>query len=195
MAALALLGQGLVLEGWGGAGWATTALGLLLIPLVIYLPFVPGLRSDLTSTLGHPAIYAGPVGWMTGCSPQAAPTEEPPPEEVESPVEATAEAPTEVPAEEPVPAPTATPAAVPTEPFPLRQVFPETLYWSAESLTDESGNLTLDLPLADNVTTWRLTTLASTREGELLSCPGSTIHRYRILYIYLVQKIFYQNRN
>jgi uncharacterized protein YfaS (alpha-2-macroglobulin family) len=53
------------------------------------------------------------------------------------------------------------------EPFPLRQVFPETLYWNAEALTDENGRLALDLPLADNITTWRLTALASTREGEL----------------------------
>ena len=167
VAALALLGQGLVLEGWGGAGWATTALGLLLIPLAIYLPFVPGLSSNLTRTLGHPALYAGPVGWLTGCGAMAPRTEAPPAEEVESLVEATVEMPTEAPAEEPALAPTATSAPAPTEPFPLRQVFPETLYWSAESLTDENGHLTLDLPLADSITSWRLTALASTREGEL----------------------------
>ncbi|MEA3339366.1 MAG: alpha-2-macroglobulin family protein, partial [Chloroflexota bacterium] len=164
--ALVVLGQGLVLEGWGGAGWAATALGLLLIPLVIYLPFVPSLSSDLTRALGYPALYAGPVGWLTGCGAMV-PTEAPPAEEVEAPAEATAAALTESPAEELVPAPTATALPAPTEPFPLRQVFPETLYWSAESLTGEDGRLTLDLPLADNVTTWRLTALASTREGEL----------------------------
>ncbi len=167
VAALAVLGQGLALEGQRAAGWTITLLGLLLVPLAIYLPFVPGLRSDLTRTLGHPALYAGPLGWVTGCSPLAAPTEAPPLEEVEAPAEATAAATTEALAEEPTPAPTAPPEAVPTEPFPLRQVFPETLYWSAESLTDEEGKLTLDLPLADNVTTWRLTALASTQEGEL----------------------------
>ena len=63
--------------------------------------------------------------------------------------------------------PTSPPAPTPGEPFPLRQVFPETLYWSAETLTGEDGSLALDLPLADNVTTWQLTALASTREGEL----------------------------
>ena len=67
----------------------------------------------------------------------------------------------------PAPAPTATPASVAREPFPLRRIFPETLYWDAEALTDESGHLALDLPLADNITTWRLTALASTQEGEL----------------------------
>ena len=166
VATLAVLGQGLVLEGWRWPGWATTLLALLLIPLVVYLPFVPGLQSNLTHTLGHPALYAGPLGWLTGCGAMA-PTEAPPAEEVESPAEVTAEAPAESPAEEPAPAPTATAATIPTEPFPLRQVFPETIYWSAESLTGENGNLTLDLPLADSITTWRLTALASTREGEL----------------------------
>ena len=80
-----------------------------------------------------------------------------------------------VPPATPSPAPSATAAAAPTgtpvpavrEPFPLRQVFPETLYWNAEAVTDENGHLALDLPLADNITTWRLTALASTREGEL----------------------------
>jgi len=177
VAALATLGQGLALEGWSRPGRATTLLGLLLIPLVIYLPFVPGLTSDLTRTLGNPVLYAGPVGWLTGC---AAPTAAPEVVEVEVTRIVEKEGETIVEVEQvvvtatPTPAPTGAPSAAtptpmpgPTEPFPLRQVFPETLYWSAESLTDENGNLALDLPLADNITTWRLTALASTREGEL----------------------------
>jgi anti-sigma factor RsiW len=178
VAALATLGQGLVLEGWSRPGWATTLLGLLLIPLVIYLPFVPSLTSDLTHTLGNPALYAGPVGWLTGCGAPAA-TSEVVEIEVTRVVEKEGETVVEV--EEvvvtatPSPAPTGVPAAAatptplpgPAEPFPLRQVLPETLYWSAESLADENGDLVLDLPLADNITTWRLTALASTKEGEL----------------------------
>lgn len=173
VAALATLGQGLVVEGWSRAGWATTLLGLLLVPLVVYLPFVPAFSSNLTRTLGNPALYAGPVGWATGCArvPTEAPAEEAPEptEAVEREAEATA-APAPTPTTAPVapPAtPTLPPAPAPGEPFPLRQVFPETLYWSAETLTDEDGSLALDLPLADNVTTWRLTALASTQEGEL----------------------------
>jgi anti-sigma factor RsiW len=185
VAALATLGQGLVLEGWRAAGWATTLMALLLIPLVIYLPFVPGAASDLTRTVGNPALYAGPVGWLAGC---AAPT--PTPEAVEKTVEVEVEktaeaevpateappeeapteapAPTAAPAEEaPAAVPTSTAAPTPVEPFPLRQVFPETLYWNAEAITDEDGNLTLDLPLADTITTWRLTALASTQEGDV----------------------------
>jgi hypothetical protein len=172
VAALTTLGQGLVLEGWRRSGWATTLLGLLLIPLVVYLPFVPGLASGLTWSVGNPTLYAGPVGWLVGCA--YAPTEEP--MEAESSPEAAVEA-TAVPAElteapaveepAPTPAPTASPAPSAGEPFPLRQVFPETLYWNAEALTDEDGRLALDLPLSDNVTTWRLTALASTQDGEL----------------------------
>jgi len=164
VAALATLGQGLVLEGWTRAGWGITLLGLILIPLVVYLPFVPALDSGLTRALGSPALYAGPVGWATGCA--ASPTEAPVAEPTRAP-EMEAEEAEATAAPTPAPTPTTTPPPSPVEPFPLRQVFPETLYWSAEALTDENGRLTLDLPLADNVTTWRLTALASTQEGEL----------------------------
>jgi hypothetical protein len=206
---VAALGQGLVLEKRRVTGWATTALALLLIPLAVYLPFVPGAASGLTRALGNPAVYAGPVGWLTGCCPaatpeavavtkvvekegeevvitkiakatmppEAAPTKAPPaaatkaPSVTAKPTELAAEA-TLVPALTPTPAlppPTSAPTAVslPTEPYPLRQVFPETLYWDPEALTDESGALALDLELADSVTTWRLTALASTRDGDV----------------------------
>jgi uncharacterized protein YfaS (alpha-2-macroglobulin family) len=56
---------------------------------------------------------------------------------------------------------------LPSEPYPLRQVFPETLYWDPQAVTGEDGSLTFDLPLADTITTWRLSALASTQNGEL----------------------------
>ncbi|MFQ5611441.1 MAG: alpha-2-macroglobulin family protein [Anaerolineae bacterium] len=49
----------------------------------------------------------------------------------------------------------------------LRQFFPETLYWNPEVLTDESGTAQLTIPLADSITTWRLTALASSQDGRL----------------------------
>ena len=64
------------------------------------------------------------------------------------------------------PSPTATPVPF-AETYPLRQVFPETLYWNPDALTDKEGRLTLDIPLADTITTWRLTALATTREGHM----------------------------
>jgi 5-hydroxyisourate hydrolase-like protein (transthyretin family) len=49
----------------------------------------------------------------------------------------------------------------------LRQYFPETLYWAPEVLTDESGFVSLEVPMADSITTWRLTALASSQDGRL----------------------------
>ena len=49
----------------------------------------------------------------------------------------------------------------------LRQYFPETLYWNPEVVTDESGFVSLEIPMADSITTWRLTALASSQDGRL----------------------------
>jgi hypothetical protein len=54
----------------------------------------------------------------------------------------------------------------------LRQYFPEALYWNPEAVTDESGHLTLEIPMADSITTWRLTALASAQEGQLGSATA-----------------------
>ncbi|NQT48496.1 MAG: hypothetical protein HQ578_05920, partial [Chloroflexi bacterium] len=53
------------------------------------------------------------------------------------------------------------------EPPRLRQYFPETMYWEPEAITDENGYLMLEIPMADSITTWRLTALASTQDGRL----------------------------
>jgi hypothetical protein len=53
------------------------------------------------------------------------------------------------------------------EPPRLRQYFPETLYWAPEVLTDEEGFVSLQIPMADSITTWRLTALASSQDGRL----------------------------
>jgi hypothetical protein len=49
----------------------------------------------------------------------------------------------------------------------LRQFFPETLFWLPEAETDASGHLSLDIPMADSITTWRLSALASSQDGRL----------------------------
>jgi uncharacterized protein YfaS (alpha-2-macroglobulin family) len=49
----------------------------------------------------------------------------------------------------------------------LRQYFPETLYWAPEVVTDEDGFASLEIPMADSITTWRLTALASSQDGRL----------------------------
>ncbi|MEM7534035.1 MAG: MG2 domain-containing protein, partial [Chloroflexota bacterium] len=49
----------------------------------------------------------------------------------------------------------------------LRQFFPETLYWMPEVETDENGVAQLDVPIADSITTWRISVLASDKDGNL----------------------------
>jgi len=58
-------------------------------------------------------------------------------------------------------------ASEPAAPPRVRQWFPETLCWEPELITDDNGNVTLDLDLADSITTWRLTTSAISSEGQL----------------------------
>jgi hypothetical protein len=58
-------------------------------------------------------------------------------------------------------------AAVGEEAPRLRQYFPETLYWAPEVVTDEGGFVALEIPMADSITTWRLTALASSQDGRL----------------------------
>ncbi|HEY9075112.1 MAG TPA: alpha-2-macroglobulin family protein [Anaerolineaceae bacterium] len=52
----------------------------------------------------------------------------------------------------------------------LRQFFPETMLWLPDAKTDAAGKLHLDIPVADSITTWRMTALASTQDGRI----GST---------------------
>jgi hypothetical protein len=49
----------------------------------------------------------------------------------------------------------------------VRQHFPETLLWRPELITDDQGRATLDLALADSITTWRLTASAVSADGRL----------------------------
>jgi uncharacterized protein YfaS (alpha-2-macroglobulin family) len=49
----------------------------------------------------------------------------------------------------------------------IRSYFPETLYVNPVVITDKQGRATLRIPLADSITTWRMTMLASTKKGAL----------------------------
>lgn len=49
----------------------------------------------------------------------------------------------------------------------LREYFPETLVWKPEIVTDKKGRATLEFPSADNITTWKLSAVASTINGEI----------------------------
>lgn len=48
----------------------------------------------------------------------------------------------------------------------LREYFPETLFWSPELITDKNGKATINFKMADNITTWKVYTIASTKNGK-----------------------------
>ncbi len=66
--------------------------------------------------------------------------------------------------------------AAAVEPPRLRQYFPETMLWLPDAVTEVDGSLHLDVPVADSITTWRMTVLASTQSGQL----GSTVQGLRV---------------
>lgn len=49
----------------------------------------------------------------------------------------------------------------------IRSYFPETLYVNPKLITDKQGRAMVRIPLADSITTWRMTMLASTKQGAL----------------------------
>lgn len=49
----------------------------------------------------------------------------------------------------------------------LREYFPETLLWNPELVTDKNGRAELKFKLADNITTWKLYAIASTKNGKI----------------------------
>lgn len=64
----------------------------------------------------------------------------------------------------------------------LRSDFPETLLWRPEVITDDHGQYTLDVDLADSITTWRLTASAVTADGRL----GATQSAIRVFQPFFV---------
>jgi hypothetical protein len=49
----------------------------------------------------------------------------------------------------------------------LREYFPETLLWQPEVLTDRVGHIAVKVPLADSITTWKVSVIASTLDGHI----------------------------
>ncbi len=49
----------------------------------------------------------------------------------------------------------------------LREYFPETLLWQPNIETDKQGKATLKFKLADNITTWKLSVIGSTVDGQI----------------------------
>jgi A-macroglobulin TED domain/Alpha-2-macroglobulin family/MG2 domain/Carboxypeptidase regulatory-like domain/A-macroglobulin receptor binding domain/Macroglobulin domain MG3 len=49
----------------------------------------------------------------------------------------------------------------------LRQYFPETLLWLPEVITDKRGYTHIKFPMADNITAWKMSVVASTEAGQV----------------------------
>ena len=64
----------------------------------------------------------------------------------------------------------------------IRQFFPETLLFVPQLITDERGRASLNIAMADSITTWRLTAIASTIGGLL----GSTTSALRVFQDFFV---------
>lgn len=54
----------------------------------------------------------------------------------------------------------------------VRSFFPETLYTNPSLITDGQGRASIHVPMADSITTWRVTSLASTARGALGSATA-----------------------
>ena len=54
----------------------------------------------------------------------------------------------------------------------LREYFPETLLWQPEIHTSHSGQTTVKVPLADSITTWKVSVIASTLEGHIATASA-----------------------
>ena len=49
----------------------------------------------------------------------------------------------------------------------LREYFPETLVWQPSLETDKQGRAQLQFKLADNITTWKMSVIGSTEDGQV----------------------------
>lgn len=61
---------------------------------------------------------------------------------------------------------TPTAAAIPQRQVRIRQFFPETMLWEPALITDDRGRATLDLTMADSITSWRMSATASGLRGQ-----------------------------
>lgn len=68
----------------------------------------------------------------------------------------------------------------------VREYFPETLYFNPALITDAAGAASLTIPIADSITTWRMTCMASSLRGAL----GSAAQGLRVFQDFFVDVDF-----
>jgi len=54
----------------------------------------------------------------------------------------------------------------------LREYFPETMYWNPALITDQNGKAELRIPMADSITTWRMSLFANSASGQMGSATA-----------------------
>lgn len=72
-------------------------------------------------------------------------------------------------------------AALKEEDERSRERFKDTTYWTAKVNTDANGKATVKVPLADNITTWRVSALAVTRDTKVGQGRTTFISRKRLM--------------
>jgi uncharacterized protein YfaS (alpha-2-macroglobulin family) len=133
----------------------------LLAPLV-GLALYDGSRKRRRWLIALTIFALGAFFWSACAAPAAAPASEAPASDAAAP------------------ATTATHGQAPPR---LRQYFPETLYWLPELETDADGRAQVQVPIADSITTWRISVLASDRAGNL----GSAQTELRVFQEFFVE--------
>ena len=58
------------------------------------------------------------------------------------------------------------------EPVRVREYFPETMYWNPLIITDDNGKASISVPVADSITTWRMSLLGNTALGQMGSATA-----------------------
>ncbi|MBS1858605.1 MAG: carboxypeptidase regulatory-like domain-containing protein, partial [Acidobacteria bacterium] len=64
-------------------------------------------------------------------------------------------------------------ASIPSFTPRVREYFPETLYWRPEVIGDVSGHAALEFKMADSITEWRVSVIASTLDGRVAERSAS----------------------
>jgi uncharacterized protein YfaS (alpha-2-macroglobulin family) len=72
-------------------------------------------------------------------------------------------------------------AALKEEDERSRERFKDTTFWTAKVNTDANGKATVKVPLADNITTWRVSALAVTRDTKVGQGRTSFLSRKRLM--------------
>ena len=159
-------------------GWANRA--FLIAPL-LGLALYNGQRRRRHLLIGLVLFSLAGFGWSACASPGAAPASE-----AAAPAEAMEDAAQDVMVQKSVDANETTATRGQSAPPRLRQFFPETLYWQPEVRTDENGVAQIEVPIADSITTWRVSVLASDQAGNL----GSTQVSMRVFQDFFVEPDF-----